>query len=311
MKIAADSPGLPIPRHDAHGREASADAPVADIAREFEALFIKTLLDEALPKDFAGMGGSGQAEQVRSLWVRELADSLAAGRGLGVAQMLQPSLATASGTPTASSQPHALNPDIARQTPSMLAPSRLSTTVAAPKALAEYTQASNSAIQSPQDFVDQLSPIMESAAKALGVSPRILIAQAALETGWGQHMPQRGPGQSSHNLFGVKTHGRWSGAAVEAATQEHREGKMVGEQAEFRGYRSFAEAVADYVHFVRTQPRYAAALDHGGSDQHYIEGLAQAGYATDPDYAARVLQVADSPWLADMSRKESADDATL
>lgn len=310
MKIAADSAGLALNVAAAPGAAKTA-APVADIAREFEALFIKTLLDEALPKDFAGMGGSGQAEQVRSLWVRELADSLADGRGLGVAQMLQQSLTQATGVQGTQTQVGDLKQNLVRQAPSLQAPSRHQTMPAAKLALAQYAQAGNGSMPFPQAFVDQLYPIIEPAAKALGVSPRILLAQAALETGWGQHMPELKPGQSSHNLFGIKTHGSWSGPAAEASTQEYRQGQMRREQAEFRGYQGFADAVTDYVHFVRNQPRYADALNHGGSDQHYIEGLAKAGYATDPDYAARVLQVADSPWLAEMSRKESADDSTL
>lgn len=310
MKLEASHAGLALKSASNPTALAKPTEPVADIAREFEALFIKTLLDEALPEDFAGMGGSGQAEQVRGLWVRELADSLAAGRGLGVAQMLQPALSQATGASSFKAE-SGLNQDLRREQVSLQPPMRAALNVTTTTALAEYTQQSDAVIGSPQDFVQKLHPIIAPAAHALGVSPRILLAQAALETGWGQHMPTQQPGQSSHNLFGVKSHDRWAGASVQATTQEYQNGQMRSEQAEFRGYQSFAEAVADYVHFVRAQPRYAQALEHGGSDRAYIEGLAKAGYATDPDYAARVLQVADSPWLADLSRKESADDATL
>ena len=91
-----------------------------------------------------------------------------------------------------------------------------------------------------------LLPEAKAAAAALGVEPRLLLAQAALETGWGRAVPQRGD-ESAHNLFGIKAGASWSGAAVEQWTLEHEDGVTAPQRERFRAYGNTAESFADYV----------------------------------------------------------------
>ncbi len=125
----------------------------------------------------------------------------------------------------------------------------------------------------------------------------MLVAQSALETGWGQHAMKRPDGSIAFNLFGIKASHGWQGQSVVQQTLEFRNGAMQRESAQFRAYDSVAEATDDYVDFVQSNPRYAAALQHAGSDRHYIEQLHRGGYATDPDYADKIINIMQQPTL--------------
>jgi flagellar protein FlgJ len=122
------------------------------------------------------------------------------------------------------------------------------------------------------------------------VDPRGIVAQAALETGWGTHLPADGQG-GSHNYFGIKAGSGWKGASVAADTTEYSAGVAGNERARFRAYGSVAENVADYVHVLRDNPRYAAALGTGADVGAFANALQRGGYATDPDYASKLLSV--------------------
>ncbi len=143
----------------------------------------------------------------------------------------------------------------------------------------------------PASFVRDLYPYAADAARQLGVSPAVLLAQAALETGWGQYLPKSADGGDSFNLFGIKADQRWSGDSVTVNTTEFIAGQLTRVSAPFRRYASFAESFSDYVSFVRDQARYASALKAGTNDAQYAEGLQQAGYATDPRYAQKIQQI--------------------
>lgn len=144
---------------------------------------------------------------------------------------------------------------------------------------------------SRQDFIDTLLPMAEEAARTIGVDARYLVAQAALETGWGRSMIMRGDGSSSHNLFGIKSHG-WQGESAKVTTTEYHEGRPVQEAASFRVYNSFAQSFKDYVSFLKTNGRYQDALAAADKPDEYVRKLQQAGYATDPQYARKISQIA-------------------
>ncbi|KTT12591.1 flagellar rod assembly protein FlgJ [Pseudomonas oryzihabitans] len=142
-----------------------------------------------------------------------------------------------------------------------------------------------------QEFVDTMMPMAEAAAKRLGVDPKYLVAQAALETGWGKHMVKQADGSNSNNLFGIKSHG-WDGGSATAVTQEFVNGKAVKESEKFRTYDSFADSFHDYVNFLQSNDRYDKALSTNGNSERFMQGLQHAGYATDPQYARKVIQIA-------------------
>lgn len=150
---------------------------------------------------------------------------------------------------------------------------------------------------SPEEFVEHLLPIAESIAPQLGVDPRVLLAQSALETGWGQKMITGANGQPSYNLFGIKAGDSWQGDRVSVSTLEFRDGAMQRERASFRAYDSFEESFRDYVDLLRGQPRYASALENAADADAYGYHLQKAGYATDPDYADKISRVLRSPAL--------------
>jgi peptidoglycan hydrolase FlgJ len=140
----------------------------------------------------------------------------------------------------------------------------------------------------PEAFVRKLWPLAEEAGKRLGVAPQALIAQAALETGWGQAVIRHPDGKSSHNLFNIKADRRWEGDLVYKSTLEYRNGVAARERAPFRSYNDYRQSFDDYVNFIQTSPRYADALRQGADPQAYIQGLQDAGYATDPAYASKI-----------------------
>ncbi|MCW8883770.1 MAG: flagellar assembly peptidoglycan hydrolase FlgJ [Motiliproteus sp.] len=149
----------------------------------------------------------------------------------------------------------------------------------------------------PEAFIRDLYPIAQRVAGDLGVDPKVLVAQAALETGWGKHLPNTNDGSSSFNLFGIKADQRWGGDATLVNTLEYRDGVAVREKAAFRAYGSYEESMRDYVDFIRGNPRYQKALEQAGDGPAYLQQLQAAGYATDPNYASKIAGIVDGELL--------------
>jgi flagellar protein FlgJ len=146
-------------------------------------------------------------------------------------------------------------------------------------------------IDSPGAFVSELWSHAQQAAEELGVDPKVLLAQSALETGWGKHVMRNGQGESSHNLFGIKASAGWTGKTVSVPTLEYEGGVAVKRQATFRAYDSYQDSFNDYVQFLKQNPRYQQALEKAGSSEGFIKGLQKAGYATDPAYAKKIISI--------------------
>lgn len=139
-------------------------------------------------------------------------------------------------------------------------------------------------------FVEKMMPHAAEASRSSGIPARFIVAQAALETGWGRAEPRSADGQPSHNLFGIKAGSHWNGPTVEATTTEYVDGVAQRRVERFRAYGSYAEAFKDYASLLAGNPRYAAAL---GSREPaaFAQGLARAGYATDPAYAEKLTRI--------------------
>ncbi|WP_029836732.1 flagellar assembly peptidoglycan hydrolase FlgJ, partial [Vibrio parahaemolyticus] len=153
-----------------------------------------------------------------------------------------------------------------------------------------HTSHTPAKFDSPESFVNSMKPYAEKAAKALGVEPSLLLAQAALETGWGQKVVQNARG-SSNNLFNIKADRSWQGDKVTTQTLEFHDNTPVKETAAFRSYSNYQDSFNDYVRFLNDNPRYETALQQRGDSESFIRGIHRAGYATDPTYADKVLQV--------------------
>jgi peptidoglycan hydrolase FlgJ len=161
--------------------------------------------------------------------------------------------------------------------------------------------------ESRDDFVAAVLPLARRAAERLGVDPKVLVAQAALETGWGSRMPQHPDGSAAHNLFGIKAGASWHGPRVSQATLEHVDGALRRERASFRAYSSLAESFEDYTRLIADNPRYAKALEQATDARGYVEAVTSAGYATDPAYAQKWLGIYSGRELAGVPESAPTD----
>jgi len=150
---------------------------------------------------------------------------------------------------------------------------------------------SGPASSNQRDFIQSLLPTAKYVAGRSGVDPKMLIAQAALETGWGKHVIKHANGSSSYNLFNIKADENWTGKTVTKDVNEYRDGVMMKQRSRFRAYDSFTESFQDYMHLVQNSERYAKAMSHRNEPQAYINQLHRAGYATDPHYSTKVNKV--------------------
>lgn len=143
-------------------------------------------------------------------------------------------------------------------------------------------------------FMSQLRPYALQAASELGVDADVLLAQAALETGWGRSVIKNAQGESSFNLFNIKADKRWQGKQTRVSTLEYDQGVAKREVAGFRAYSSYKESFDDYVDFIKSNPRYSEALSKADNAAKYVRELQKAGYATDPRYAEKIMSIYNS-----------------
>jgi flagellar protein FlgJ len=140
-------------------------------------------------------------------------------------------------------------------------------------------------------FQDKLASSAEEAERATGVPAKFMLGQAALETGWGKRVIRNHDGSSSNNLFGIKAGPGWKGKVATAVTTEYVNGRPHARVEKFRSYASHADAFKDYARMLSNNPRYEKVLAHGGDATSFAHGLQRAGYATDPQYAAKLSRI--------------------
>jgi flagellar protein FlgJ len=279
ISLYNDFQGLARLRADA--AQSSPDS-AREAARQFEALFVQMMLKSM--RDASSAYGEQRDRTYDEMFDQQIALEMTRGRGLGLADMLVQQLRL--------STPEGAGPDDAAPGAAAGAPAAPAAgATAAPAAAATSTPAT------PAEFVRELWPHAERAGRELGVDPRAIVAQAALETGWGSRQIRDEAGRSANNLFGIKADGRWDGRRVGVNTLEYEGGLPAPVRAQFRAYDSLAEGVADYVRFLKDNPRYRAALEAGGDAGAYAGELQAAGYATDPRYADKIRSILASPAL--------------
>ena len=259
-------------------------------AQQFEALFLQIVLKsmrEAMPHE--GIFDSDQSRMYESLLDQQLAQVLSAkGGGTGLAAMIEKQLAQVA------NDPQALG-DLPFTPP--LKSYSLPQTV--PRPLPQNESGIGSVNNSPaidasppatREFVRSVWPHAYEASRTTGIPAHFMVAQAALETGWGKSEPRFADGRSSYNLFGIKAGKSWNGAVVEATTIEYVDGTAQRQVERFRAYASYGEAFRDYANLLASNPRYANVI--GSQDAaSFARSLQQAGYATDPMYAAKLERI--------------------
>jgi flagellar protein FlgJ len=158
-------------------------------------------------------------------------------------------------------------------------------------------------------FVAKVWPHAQKIGRELGVDPRAIVAQAALETGWGRSTITAN-GQTANNYFGIKATGGWRGDRVATDTQEFANGGFRTERAAFRAYDGVEQSFNDYAALLKRSPRYAAALNAGSDIRGFAAALQRGGYATDPAYARKIESIATGPALNRALARLDIDDAT-
>ncbi len=261
--IYTDMQGLADLRGQARRRPGSA---LHEAAGQFEALFTKMMLKTMRESSMkSSLFDSNQQSQYMEMFDDQVSLEISRGRGLGIKEMLVRQLggneATAPVAPTAKSPAPDFYP------------------------------------RSKREFVDALMPFARQVEKELGVSHKVVIAQAALESGWGRHTMKRSDGSSANSLFGIKADAGWRGDRVAQRTLEFTDGAAERVTARFRAYDSIGDSVRDYGDFIRSNPRYREAIRAGADPHAYARELQRAGYATDPAYAEKIGEILDSDIL--------------
>jgi flagellar protein FlgJ len=252
-------------------------AALREVANQFEALFLQTMLKSMREASMGDplFGDSEQQEMYQGMMDQQLAVELASGKGVGLADMLVRQLG---GTEAARlSRPDGAYP-IERSSP---VSSRLE----------------KPAWADPDAFARDIWPHAERTAKELNVAPEAILAQAALETGWGKHVMPGSNGEASFNLFGIKSGSGWSGDQVVRNTLEFKDGVPRQEQAKFRSYPNVSSAFADYTDFIGENPRYENVRGSGDDSSGFARALQESGYATDPEYAQKIQNILDGPTM--------------
>lgn len=291
-------------------------------AQQFEAVFMNMLMKsmrEASPQD--GMFDSEQTRMYTAMLDQQLTQKLAS-RGIGLADMMVRQLSrtlnapgvdgtSSDGTVPAGLPLNAPQKGIELNVPPLRAqaPGEVSapgsTTQAAPPVAArsgDIPQGDSDPLRAKarvesyapphvEAFVQKLLPHAQAASASSGIPASFMMGQAALETGWGRSEIRGADGQNSHNLFGIKAGGSWKGRTVDIVTTEYVNGKPQKQVDTFRAYDSYADAFRDYANLLRGNARYQNAIAQGQDAAGFAQGLQQAGYATDPGYAQKLMGV--------------------
>ena len=281
-------------------KSANANDPDAlrQVARQYESLFVRMMIKsmrDAVGKD--PIFGSDEGQTYQEMYDDQLSMEMTKGHGLGLADMLVRQLQRLTGGNGSNIDRKGQSAPSADTTGATRATGAQANKVGL-RTFKDYSRRGGTAASpiastaTQAGFIDELWSTAQEAGQQLGVDPRNLIAQAALETHWGTQVPRDARGRSSNNLFGIKAGAQWSGATVAAGTREYENGSAVSTTGQFRSYDSRVQSFQDYVALLRNSPRYAAALNTGSDTHAFANALQRAGYATDPDYASKITMIA-------------------
>ncbi|AEF55823.1 flagellar assembly peptidoglycan hydrolase FlgJ [Marinomonas posidonica] len=294
------------------------DSALKEVAQQFESIFINMLLKNMRSTNEAigdGLFSSTQTKQYQEMMDSQMAQSMAKSGGIGLSDALirqyqtqqQNRVSLPSSSNGGTEDTNFLN-QVAKQ--DMLRIQALAKRASSdfiqsiqeqdetpPLSIAKAPSALSVVFESPQEFVETLWPHAQKAGDELGVNPKAILAQAALETGWGKYPIAKEDGTASFNLFGIKADTRWSGDRAVVNTLEFRNGVAQREKAAFRAYDSFAQSFDDYADFLSSSERYKDALGAGEDTSKFAASLQAGGYATDPKYADKIDNILSSQWF--------------
>jgi flagellar protein FlgJ len=299
--LAADSRSLEALRRQA-GRDPQ--QAIRSAARQFEAMFLQMVLKsmrEATPK--SGLFDSSAGDLYAGMLDQQLA-GVGAGRA-GLAEIIERQLtrhmrpgvgdgktpAAARAVEAVRGQPRGAIDAVRAYGVAMQAAAATPPKATAAGPVRAPTGVGDATPQST--FVSRMWDHALVAARETGVPAKFIIGQAALESGWGQREITGADGARSFNLFGIKATGGWTGRTVEAVTTEYENGAAVRKVEKFRAYNNYTEAFRDWARLMAANPRYAGAVGQTGAAE-FAHGLQRAGYATDPNYGAKLQRVIET-----------------
>jgi len=281
------------------------------VAEQFEALFIQQMLKSMRDANLGeGLLDSKAGDLYQDMFDKQISLNMSQGQGIGIADMLVRKL---SKTVDKISQINKI-PEQTAQSKNNLPPNspakltnsnnqnlamisgKIRLPVDSPTVQNEKPEIVSAplTITSPETFVKKLWPLAVKAGNDLGVDPKVILAQAALETGWGSAIKQTTNGSSSHNLFNIKAGSQWDGNTIRSNADEFINNEAVKEVSHFRVYESYAASFSDYVDLLKNNSRYYKVLKQADDSFAYVNGLQDAGYATDPRYADKIMQIVES-----------------
>lgn len=241
-----------------------------EVANQFEALFVQQVLKSMRDASLGDplLGNSDQHNMYQDLMDQQLAIEMSSGKGLGLADMLVRQLG-----------------------------GEAATKLAPPDRNFPLRDSAPSNWSDPDSFAKDVWPHAQDAGKRLGVAPEAILAQAALETGWGKHVMPDMQGGNSFNLFGIKAGSSWNGDMAIRRTLEFEGGVPKYERASFRAYGDIASTMDDYTALLANNPRYEGVVGRGNDTDGFADALQQSGYATDPQYARKLKNILESPTM--------------
>jgi flagellar protein FlgJ len=293
-------------------KDPSSPQAIAAVAQQIDALFLQMMLKSMRDASAEiGAADSNEMGMYQDMFDKQIALTLSQHQGMGLGAQLTRQLSAAAAA-AAAAAPAASPPtgSTAAGTTSLPALPGSATTVDADADADADAEAADgaeppTAAVNPSEFVSEVFPAIERAAQALGVSPYAMLAQAALETGWGKRMPRSADGTSSLNLFGIKADDKWGGARVAADTVEFSGGIATPRRTAFRAYGSIEESVNDFARLLGSSPRYRDAVAGGADIQAYVKGIGRSGYATDPQYADKLNDILNSTTFRSAVRRRN------
>ncbi len=303
-----------------HKARVNSDAALAEVAKQFEALFMQMMLKsmrDTSPGD--GLFDTEQSRTYRDMFDKQISIQLSEKKGLGLADMIVAQLkGRLPGSPvdtavkdnkvTAFPLDSNSRLQVSRQLQELKQQVAQKLSDLAGKHAVSGTRTGTAADDvnksvTPLEFVKSIWSQVQQISRELKINPKGVLAQAILETGWGRHVARTRDGRSANNLFGIKHSKTWKGPSLVATTREKIGVQLKTVKQEFRVYPSPEQSVKDYAQLIKNSPRYEKVLQSGGDLKKFIQAIDESGYATDPDYGRKLMQIINSTTFKDVMKQ--------
>lgn len=276
-----DQPAFDVRSLNTLKREAGRQSPGAlkAAAKQMEGIFVQMMMKSMRDATFkSDLLSSQSSEMYTAMHDQQVAQNIAGSGQLGFADLIVRQLGGESDEPVVSAPGRDfLRPGLSS------APATGPLRLPAPVSFAKPAEGAH-------PFIARLLRPAQAAAQQSGLHPHLILAQAALESGWGKREIPAADGRPSHNLFGIKATSDWRGKTTEITTTEYINGVKQKVKAAFRVYDSYEHALADYAKLLTNNPRYRGVVQSGSPEQG-ARALQAGGYATDPAYAKKLITI--------------------